>query len=160
MNWPLCLSPQIQIIKANAVPLCAVAMGTGMAVASSLLFALAGNQSASGGGDGQGRVGGDWAFPEKNPSLRGADLYLRVYICQKKARLSAVSEAPPLMHGSALQLVCSGPRRAEHCSNSDSISTPLSLSLLHHFRKEDGRRLSWTGIKRKGKEKRKTFDRS
>lgn len=29
MNWPLCLSLQIKIIKANAVPLCAVAMGTG-----------------------------------------------------------------------------------------------------------------------------------
>ncbi|KAI9514815.1 hypothetical protein NQZ68_031005 [Dissostichus eleginoides] len=39
----------IQIIKANAVPLCAVAMGTGTAAASSLLFALAGNQSLRGG---------------------------------------------------------------------------------------------------------------
>lgn len=43
------------------MPLCAVAMGTGTAVASSLLFALAGNQSGSGGGDGWGRVGGDVA---------------------------------------------------------------------------------------------------
>lgn len=54
MNWPLCLPLQIKIIKANAVPLCAVAMGTGTAAASGLLFALARNQSASGGWDWMG----------------------------------------------------------------------------------------------------------
>ena len=57
MNWPLCLSLQIKIIKANAVPLCAVAMGTGTGAASSLLFALAGNQSVSGGWDWTGKSG-------------------------------------------------------------------------------------------------------
>lgn len=36
LNWPLCLSLQIQIIKANAVPLCTVAMGTGTAATSRL----------------------------------------------------------------------------------------------------------------------------
>ncbi|KAI3359791.1 hypothetical protein L3Q82_014167, partial [Scortum barcoo] len=34
LNWPLCPSLQIQIIKANAVPLCTVAMGTGTVAAS------------------------------------------------------------------------------------------------------------------------------
>lgn len=62
MNWPLCLPLRIQIIKANAVLLCAVTMGTVTVAASSLLFALAGNQSWSGGGDGRGRVGGDVAW--------------------------------------------------------------------------------------------------
>lgn len=63
LNWPLCLSLQIQIIKANAVPLCAVAMGTGgLRLPAGSVFALAGNQSASGGGDAWGRVGGDAAW--------------------------------------------------------------------------------------------------
>ncbi|KAK1878116.1 Hydroxyethylthiazole kinase, partial [Dissostichus eleginoides] len=69
LNWPLCPSLQIQIIKANAVPLCAVAMGTGTAAASSLLFALAGNQSLRGGvlqadtvEAGTGAVGGLLAY--------------------------------------------------------------------------------------------------
>ncbi|KAK2893810.1 hypothetical protein Q8A73_016294 [Channa argus] len=156
---------QIQIIKANAVPLCAVTMGTGMAVASGLLFALAGNQSTSGGGDGQGRVGANSGpFLKMNPSLRGADLYLCVYICQKNARLSAVKNAPPLMLGSTLQLVCPGPRRAEHCTSSDDISTPLSLSLLQSGQQlppppssvTSGKRTGdvSAGLASKGKEKR------
>ena len=63
LNWPLCLSPQIQIIKASAVPLCAVAMGTGgLRLPAGWVFALAANQSASGGGDAWGRVGGDAAW--------------------------------------------------------------------------------------------------
>ncbi|CAB1425000.1 unnamed protein product [Pleuronectes platessa] len=47
----------IRIIKADAVPLCAVAMGTGTAAASGPLFALAGNQSGRGGGDWTGWSG-------------------------------------------------------------------------------------------------------
>lgn len=59
LNWLLCLPPADPNHQGQSrAP---VAMGTRTVAASSLLFALARNQSGSGGGDGQGRVGGDVA---------------------------------------------------------------------------------------------------
>lgn len=62
LNWPLCVPLLIQIIKANAVPLCAVKMGMGTVAASGFAVCLGLKSKPKWRWDACGTVGGDVAL--------------------------------------------------------------------------------------------------
>lgn len=62
LNWPLCVPLLIQIIKANAVPLCPVKMGMGTVAASRFAVCLGWKSKPKWRWDAWGRVGGDVAL--------------------------------------------------------------------------------------------------